>query len=96
MIDRSADKSAIADALAAAGVDVRKVSSETGQEVLRALGGLLERAQAAGRVRRDIGVPEVIALLVGGITMADRANADPAVRARTFAVLFDGLKSKPT
>lgn len=96
MIDKSADKSALADALATAGVDVQSVSSETGKELLEALRGLLERAQAAGQVRSDIGVPELIALLVGGIRMADRAGAAPAVRSRALAVLFDGLKSTPS
>jgi AcrR family transcriptional regulator len=91
-VDQSATKLAFADALAAAGVDVERALAESGRDLRRSLGGLLERAQRAGAVRDDVGVDELIALLVGASRAARHAGQDPGVRARTVAVAFDGLR----
>ena len=92
MVGESATKNAYVQALAEAGVDIRADASQTGHELLRALGGLLARAQAAGAVRPDVGVPELIALLIGASQAAEHAGSDPVVRERTLAVVLDGLR----
>jgi AcrR family transcriptional regulator len=88
LVEQSATKNAYAQALAEAGIDVK----ETGRELLRSLGGLLARAQQAGAVRPDVGVPELIALLIGASRAAEHASADPLVRDRTIMILLDGLR----
>jgi AcrR family transcriptional regulator len=85
-------KIAFADAVAAAGVDVRALAGESGQDLLDALDVLLRRAQDAGEVRRDVRVPEVHALLVGVARAAELAGWDPHVTERSLAIVLDGLR----
>jgi hypothetical protein len=58
----------------------------------RAVSTLLARAQAAGAVRDDIRIAEVMARLVGTARAAEHAAGDRAVQARTVAIIFDGLR----
>jgi Transcriptional regulator SbtR-like, C-terminal domain len=44
-------------------------------------------------VRDDIGVTELIALLVGTSWAVEQASWDPLVQARILAVVFDGLRA---
>ena len=91
-VDQVATHKALIDALVEAGVDVQDGSSGIKRDFHRALDTLLRRAQAAGAVRADVGVPEVIALLVGASRAADHVGADPTLRARTVALVLDGLR----
>ncbi len=95
VIEHSATKLAFVDALTEAGVDVEEAVSEVGQELRRALGTLLSRAKQAGAVRDDVGVTELIALLVGASRAAQHAR-DGDVRARTVAIVLDGLRPRPS
>ncbi|MEV0970008.1 TetR/AcrR family transcriptional regulator [Microtetraspora glauca] len=90
IVDVSATKNAYTEALTAAGVDVDDVLAEGRQELPRALGALLDRAQRAGAVRADIGVPELIVLIVGTSRAAERAT--PEIQSRVLEVVFDGLR----
>lgn len=93
MVQESATKQALADALAAAGVNVKdQLTATGGRGLLEALGVLLTRAQQAGAVRRDIQVGDLIALLVGASKSAEHAAWDPEVHARTLRVVLDGLR----
>ena len=94
VVDQAATKLALVDALAAAGLDVSKqaTASPVGQELLGAIGTLLTRAQRAGTVRDDIGIAELIALLVGTSRAVEQASWDPDVQARILAVIVDGLR----
>ena len=94
VVDQAATKLAFVDALAAAGVELiqHATASPVGQDLLGAIGALLTRAQRAGTVRDDIGVAELIALLVGTSRAVEHARFDPGVQARTLAVVFDGLR----
>jgi AcrR family transcriptional regulator len=93
MVQESATKQALADALAAAGVDVRQqVATAGGQELLGALGVLLTRAQEAGAVRSDLRPADLIALLVGTSKAAEHTGWDPETHARTLRVVLDGLR----
>jgi AcrR family transcriptional regulator len=94
MVEQAATKKTYADALADAGFDSRIARSPAGQEAVRALGALLARAQRAGAVRDDIGVAELIALVVGASRAAEHTTGDHAIRARTLQVVFDGLRPR--
>lgn len=92
-MERSPAKLALVDALAAAGVDVgRRAGSPAGRELHRALEALLARAQRAGAVRGDVGVADLVALLVGASRAAEHAGWDRGARARILAVVLDGLR----
>ncbi len=91
-VDRSATKIALADALAAAGLDVERAVAEVGRELRRTMGVLLGRAQAVGAVREDATVADVIALLVGASRAAEHAGWDRGVQTRTVAIMLDGLR----
>lgn len=73
-------------------MDVQQATSAVGQELLDALGTLLERA---GAVRGDVRVADLTALLVGASRAAEHAGWDPEVQARTLAVILDGLRPRP-
>jgi AcrR family transcriptional regulator len=93
VVGHAATKNAFSAALAEAGVDIAETAAETGQDLKRALAALLTRAQDAGAVRRDVGLPEVMTLLVGASDAAQRVGNDPAVRERALTVVFDGLRT---
>jgi AcrR family transcriptional regulator len=94
VVDQAATKLAFVDALAVAGVDViqHATASPVGQELLGAITTLLTRAQRAGTVRDDIGVTELIALLIGTSRAVEHAGFDSDVQARILAVVFAGLR----
>jgi AcrR family transcriptional regulator len=90
-VAHSGTKIAVADALAEAGIDVSTTSAVEGREVSAALGDLLVRAQKAGAVRPDVGLPELMALLVGASRAVEHAASDE-VRARIVRIILDGLR----
>ncbi|HVY46937.1 MAG TPA: helix-turn-helix domain-containing protein [Minicystis sp.] len=60
-----------------------------------AIGTLLERARAAGAVRADVGVDEVIALVKGTfMAIAGIRGAGAASRRRVLAIVCDGLRAR--
>jgi AcrR family transcriptional regulator len=90
-MDRSATKNAVLAALAESGGDVDGAASafaDLRQDVARLLGA----AQHAGVVRRDVGVDDVIALLVGASRSLEVA-ADADARRRLVAIFGDVLRS---
>jgi AcrR family transcriptional regulator len=95
VVGHAATKNAFSAALTEAGIDVQETAAETGQELKRALAALLGRAQEAGAVRGDVGLAEVMTLLVGASQAAERVGGDSAVRDRALSVVFDGLRVAP-
>ena len=95
MVADAAGKIAIAEALADAGGDAPGNALRASDELERAVGVLLERAQEAGAVRGDVGPPEVYALLIGASRAAALARLDEDVRARALSIVFDGLVGPP-
>ncbi|MFC1432564.1 TetR/AcrR family transcriptional regulator [Streptacidiphilus sp. N1-3] len=91
-VDQSSAKSVLVDALEAAGVNVEAAVSEVAGQLDAVIGGLLANAQRVGAVRADIGAEELKALLVGASRAVEQAGVDPGTRARTLAVLLDGLR----
>jgi AcrR family transcriptional regulator len=87
-------KTIFADALTDAGIDAKAASGEAGgHDVLIAIETLLVQAQRAGAVRTDAGLPEVLGLLSGACLAAKQQHWDAALRERTLAIIFDGLRA---
>lgn len=58
-----------------------------------ALGTLLARAQRHGAVRPDIDIDDLMMILKGCFLAVHDSGADPGLRDRAFAVVFDGLRT---
>lgn len=84
-------KIAIAEALVAAGGS-GSGAKRVGAELHQAVGDLLERAQGAGAVRRDIRLGELYALIVGTSRGAVAMALSPAAQRRMLDVVFVGLR----
>ena len=56
------------------------------------IAALLRRAQAAGEIRADVRVDEVLALLSSTCQGAMRAGWDEDLQDRTLAIVFAGLR----
>jgi AcrR family transcriptional regulator len=83
-------KIGIAEALLDAGGDGSEAAQASAQ-LRRAFDALLQRAQQAGAVRDDAGLPEVYALLVSLSQAAAHQHLDEEVSARMLTIAFDGL-----
>ncbi|MEV7774600.1 helix-turn-helix domain-containing protein [Kitasatospora sp. NPDC086791] len=94
VVERSAGKQEFTRALADAGVDVHASLRESSDLMRARLAGLLAAAQRAGAVRPDLGLPELVALLVGVGTAVEHLADDPAARERIFEVVFAGLRPR--
>jgi len=90
-IDRAAEDRAVMERIGDA-VDVHEVKASIKVELDETILALLRRAQKAGGIRRDIGLPEVLALLSGACVGFNAPNVDAAVRARGIDVLLSGLR----
>ncbi len=89
--EHSATSKALSDGLADTGVDVKAATSDVKQQLWRAVQHLLTRAQRAGAVRTDVRIDDLQSLLAG-VCLAAAYNDDPNLRARTVAVVCDGLR----
>jgi AcrR family transcriptional regulator len=90
-VEEAATKNALIEALARAGI--RTDPGEAGQAVRRALSVLLTRAQAARAVRSDVGLPDLVGLLVGTSRGVEHLSADPESRRRVIRIVLDGLRT---
>jgi AcrR family transcriptional regulator len=91
-VEMSSAKNAYSDALAAAGIAIPSAGSILGARLIGALGTVLSRAQEVGAVREDIGVGELIPVIIGASRAAEYIGGDSDLRARTIAIMFDGLR----
>jgi AcrR family transcriptional regulator len=92
MVEEGAAKRDFTEALARTGVDLTLVMGALKKELGQVMGTLLKRAQAAGAVRKDVGVPEIVALMTGAFASIDRLGAGPRARERLLAIVSDGLR----
>ena len=92
VVEQASTKGALAEALAEAGIDFASNASPVKEGFRRALGELLARGQQAGAVREDVRLPDLLALLVGTARAGEQVGRDTAIRARTLAVVLDGLR----
>jgi AcrR family transcriptional regulator len=83
-------KIGISEALLDAGGDGGR-AAQAAAGLRLAFGALLGRAQQAGVVRADAGLPEVYALLVGVSRAAAREHPSDGVPARMLTIVLDGL-----
>jgi hypothetical protein len=81
---------ALADAMSSAGVDCGMAKREVSGHLLEAVQKLLERAQHAGRVRPDVKVADISALMLS-LGHVDPAVVDATQRSRCVALLCDSL-----
>jgi AcrR family transcriptional regulator len=88
--EQFADFKALAETMAASGIDLHAAKQEAGGELLGAIGVLLERAQQAGRVRPDVSIADVSAMMAG-LGHADPSVMDQSQRSRCVALVCDAL-----
>jgi AcrR family transcriptional regulator len=92
VVEHAMRTKAIADLLARAGIDPKSGMAGIGDAMRGAVGTLLARAQQAGSVRPDLGMPELMAILTAACLAAEHSHWDAQLRARTLAVMFDGMR----
>jgi AcrR family transcriptional regulator len=95
LVAEGAADQGLVDALAGVGFDLADAAPDAEQRFMATLGGMLDRAQEAGAVRSDVGLPDLKTLLVGCQAM-QRYNSDPASTRRLLAIIRDGLETRPT
>ena len=80
------------DAMGAAGIDFKTRCAEKLEEMKARIGILLSRAQAAGSVRQDTSVDELIGLVVGSCHAASLAGLDDDACRRMVGIVCDGMR----
>ena len=91
IVEEGAVKKDFVDALGGTGFEVARALATMKQDLHAAVERLLKRAQRAKRVRRDVGIREVMALAMGAVAAFDRLGLDARGRERLLAVLRDGF-----
>lgn len=92
IVESSGDKKALADALSDAGIDPKAGLAPITTDLIEVLEILLDRARAAGAVRADLTMPELLALLAAVSHGAERGQWPPPLLHRTLTLVFDGLR----
>lgn len=95
VVEHAMRTKAIADLLARAGIDPKSGMAGIGDDMRHAVGALLARAQQAGAVRPDLRLPELMAILTAACLAAEHSQWDAQLRARTLAIMFDGMRPQP-
>jgi len=94
MMASGAENVAVKSALAAAEFDLRTAAPDVAADLTRHVAGLLDRAHAAGAVRRDLTVDEVMALVAGAFAAIRHAGAETSSErsAHIAQLILDGLR----
>lgn len=94
MMATGAENVAVKSALAAAEFDLRTAAPEVAEELTEGVRHLLERARAAGVVRQDVTVADVLALVAGAFAAIRHAGAETSVERATHLsnLILDGLR----
>jgi len=90
LCDEFADFKALADAMAASGVDLSIAKHEISGDLIAAVSKLLQRAQEAGSIRPDVTITDVSAMMAG-LSHTDPSFMDPSQRKRCVALVCDSL-----
>lgn len=93
MAEEATSKRDLVDALAGAGIDVKDSAGATKERLEAAIESLLERAQAAGAVRPDVTLSDLIGLVMGACVASDTLTVTCS-RARMMEVVCDGLRAR--
>jgi AcrR family transcriptional regulator len=97
MIAMGAENAAVKSALVAAEFDLRTAAPDVAADLTRQVADLLDRAHAAGAVREDVTVDEVMALVAGAFAAIRHANAETSRNrsAHLAQIILDGLRPRP-
>jgi AcrR family transcriptional regulator len=94
VVEHATGTKAMTDVLARAGIDPKSGMAGIGRDMRHAVEILLARAQQAGSVRPDLGMPELMAILTASCMAAEHSQWDAHLRARTLAIVFDGMRPR--
>jgi AcrR family transcriptional regulator len=92
LFSESGDFKALADSLAAAGLDLDAAKEAVGSELMGAVRQLFARAQEAGEVRRDVTI-EDMHMLMGGLSHSAHGASDRRQISRCVDLVCDALRS---
>jgi len=97
MMATGAENVAVKSALAAAEFDLRTAAPKVAADLTRHVAELLDRAHAAGVVRPDLTVDEVMALVAGAFAAIRHANAETSRErsAHIAQIILDGIRPQP-
>jgi AcrR family transcriptional regulator len=97
MMAMGAENVAVKSALVAAEFDLRTAAPDVAADLTRQVADLLDRAHAAGAVRHDVTVDEVMALVAGAFAAIRHANAETSQTrsAHLGQIILDGLRPRP-
>jgi AcrR family transcriptional regulator len=97
MIAMGAENAAVKSALVAAEFDLRTAAPDVAADLTRQVALLLDRAHAAGAVRPDVTVDEVMALVAGAFAAIRHADAETSRKrsAHLAQIMLDGLRPRP-
>lgn len=97
MVASGAENVAVKSALAAAEFDLRVAAPDVAADLTCQVADLLGRAQAAGAVRDDVTVEEVMALVAGAFAAIRHAGAEASRQrsAHIAELILDGLRPRP-
>jgi AcrR family transcriptional regulator len=97
MMAMGAENAAVKSALVAAEFDLRTAAPDVAADLTRQVADLLDRAHAAGAVREDVTVDEVMALVAGAFAAIRHANAETSQNrsAHLAHIILDGLRPRP-
>lgn len=97
MMATGAENVAVKSALAAAEFDLRTAAPRVAADLTRHVAGLLNRAHAAGAVRRDVTAEELMALVAGAFAAIRHAGAETSRKrsAHIAQIILDGLRPQP-
>ena len=98
MMASGAENVAVKSALMAAEFDLRAAAPGVAADLACHVGDLLDRAQAAGAVRDDVTVEEVMALVAGAFAAICHAGAQASRErsAHLAGIILDGLRPPPS
>ncbi|GGO00153.1 TetR/AcrR family transcriptional regulator [Microbispora bryophytorum] len=96
MMASGAENVAVKSALVAAEFDLRTAAPDVAADLTRHVADLLDRAHAAGAVRPDLTVDEVMALVAGAFAAIRHAGAETSRErsAHIAQLILDGLRPR--
>jgi AcrR family transcriptional regulator len=82
------------EVMTAGGQSLHDANPKLARDLKNAIGALLTTAQTAGAVRRDVGVDDVMNLVVGVFGATTQLGRDQEAAGRLLAIVFDGLRAR--
>jgi AcrR family transcriptional regulator len=97
MMASGAENAAVKSALVAAEFDLRTAAPGVAADLTHRVAALLDRADSAGAVRRDVTIDEVMALVAGAFAAIRHAGAEASRErsAHLARLILDGLRPRP-